>query len=123
MFRGLEVVRPVGDCCDAGVECLERSPQRAGVDVLSCVFRGDAGQHDRFVARSGDLRGVCRDGSLPDVPVRVDKPGDHEPPVTSITSCVVRGCRQVGSNCGDQVIWIRTSPSGRSPIASSTVTT
>jgi hypothetical protein len=73
-----EVVRPVGDCGDAGVERLECAPERAGVDVLGSVVGREAGDHGGEVARQGGLAGAAADRALPDVAVGVDQAGQDE---------------------------------------------
>ena len=76
---GLEVVRPVGDRGDPGVQRLQGAPQGSGVDVICGVLGGDPGQHSGPVARPGDLGGEPENGPLPYVAVGVDEARDDEP--------------------------------------------
>jgi hypothetical protein len=75
----LQCVGPVADRGNSRVQRLQRSPQRAGMDVSRSVFERDPGQDSRSVAVSGHLRGQPGDRALPDVSVRVDQARDHQP--------------------------------------------
>ncbi len=75
-----QVVRPVRDGRDPGVEGLQRAPQRAGVEALRRVVRRQARDHRTGVAGQRDLAGVTAERSLPDVAMGVDQAGQHQAP-------------------------------------------
>jgi hypothetical protein len=73
-----EIVSPIADGRDPGIERLQGAPQGAGVDVVRGMTRRDAPQHGRVVARAGHLRSEPTDSALPHVPVSVNQARDHE---------------------------------------------
>jgi hypothetical protein len=100
----LEIVSPIADRRDPGIERLQGAPQGTGVDVLRGMARGDSVQDGRVIARAGHLRSEPTDSALPHVPVSVNQAGDHEA-APSVDHLRVR-CRrsEMGADFGDDTV-------------------
>jgi hypothetical protein len=68
------------------------------------VARRDAPQHGRIVASAGDLRGEPTDRALPDMPMRVDQAGDHEPALRVDYLSVRRRRSKIAADVGNDAV-------------------
>jgi hypothetical protein len=74
----VQVVRPVQERRDAGVERLERSDEVPGVGVLGPVVAGEAGVNAREVVRERPIRRDVAPRRLPRVAMAVHEAGHHD---------------------------------------------
>ena len=119
------IVRAVGDAGDAGVEQRQHRQEVADIHVVRAVFDREVAVQRLHVFRQVGVGDDAAELVLPAMAVSVDDAGhdDHPAHLDDDRSAVSRRVGEVGADRLDPLPRMSTSPSSKSPICGSTVTT